>query len=368
MSQILPLLSYLGEIPDPRRKQGKRYDLPKTLLMIILGTMGGSVGYRELHSYLSKNKAALCNLLAIKKVVVPSHVTIRDILQRIDYEAFRQAFEKWASSSAATLAGWQLCIDGKSLCSTVVNAQSSEQNFLSMVTVFCAEIDCILAVTRLENGKTSEQVSVVELLKALELKGFLLTLDALHDKKKTVAAIRDSENDYLIQVKGNEPKLFANMQAVALKNTAIDSHISTEKQKGRLETRAVKVWEATAEMKAMWQDLATYIQVINSGTRAGVPYYEEHYYITNRPTTIKAQVYGQNVRNHWRIENINHYQKDVFLREDSNNISNINAASCFAILNNFVVNVTGLFDFKSIKDCHNSLKNRVELSLEYLRT
>jgi predicted transposase YbfD/YdcC len=107
--------------------------------------------------------------------------------------------------------------------------------------------------------------------------------------------------------------------------------------------------------------------VINSGIRDAKEYCEFHYYISSWKSDISAHIYAKKVRGHWSIENTNHYQKDVFLREDTNGISNLNAASCIAICNNFVVNVTGMFQLKSIKECHNTLKNKIQKTIEYLR-
>jgi predicted transposase YbfD/YdcC len=179
--------------------------------------------------------------------------------------------------------------------------------------------------------------------------------------------ILESQNDYLIQVKGNQPTLFQDLQKVAQEQLPLTTHRTEEPQKGRTESREVLVFAASPAKQNEWAGLQTYIHVINSGIRDKKPYYEHHYYISSWKSTISAQIYGQKVRGHWAIENTNHYQKDVFLREDTNGIAHINAASCIAICNNFVVNITGIFHLKSIKECHNTLKNKIQKSIEYLR-
>jgi predicted transposase YbfD/YdcC len=176
-----------------------------------------------------------------------------------------------------------------------------------------------------------------------------------------------SENDYLIQVKGNQPNLLKDIQKIAAVEPPVTTHRTLEQQKGRTESREVTVFKAGEQKQNEWVGLKTYIQVLNSGIRDGKPYCEHHYYISSWNSMISAEIYGQKVRGHWSIENTNHYQKDVFLREDTNGISNINAASCIALCNHFVVNVTGIFKFKSIKECHNTLKNKIQKTIEYLR-
>ncbi len=179
--------------------------------------------------------------------------------------------------------------------------------------------------------------------------------------------ILESQKDYLIPVKGNQPTLFQDLQKVAQLGSPISTHSSQEQQKGRTERREVNVFEASAKLQKEWAGLKTYIQVINSGIRDQKEYCEFHYYISSWKSDISALIYGEKARGHWSIENTNHYQKDVFLREDTNGISNINAASCIALCNNFVVNVTGFFKLKSLKECHNTLKNRIQKTIEYLR-
>jgi predicted transposase YbfD/YdcC len=179
--------------------------------------------------------------------------------------------------------------------------------------------------------------------------------------------IIESENDYWIQVKGNQPKLLQDIQTVVAENPPLTTHRTEEQQKGRTEFREVTVFAASPAKQTEWAGLQTSIHVVNSGIRDQKPYCEHHYYISSWKSSISAQIYGQKVRGHWSIENTNHYQKDVFLREDTNGIAHLNAASCIAICNNFVVNVPGMFQLKSIKECHNTLKNRIQKSIEYLR-
>jgi predicted transposase YbfD/YdcC len=179
--------------------------------------------------------------------------------------------------------------------------------------------------------------------------------------------IIQSENDYWIQVKGNQPNLLKELQKVAQEEVPLTTHRTEERQKGRSEVREVSVFAASTAKQTEWAGLQTYIQVVNSGMRDQKPYCEHHYYISSWKSSLSAQIYGAKVRGHWSIENTNHYQKDVFLREDTNGISNVNAASCIAICNNFVVNITGIFQFKSIKECHNTLKNKIQKSIDCLR-
>lgn len=177
------LLSYLKQVSDFRRKEGRRYPLAETLCMLVMGMMSGYHGYRELARFMRHNQQELIDYLQLKKSRVPSHVTVREILLHLDFEQLNQAFTRWSSQFVDWSAQW-LSIDGKSLKSTVSAYDSKEQNFVMLVSAFSQQTGLVRQVVRMENGKSSEIASVQDLIEQLETKGLLLTLDALHCQKK----------------------------------------------------------------------------------------------------------------------------------------------------------------------------------------
>lgn len=177
------LLSYLKQVGDFRRKEGRRYPLAETLCMIVMGMMSGYHGYRELARFMEHNQQELVNYLKLKKMRVPSHVTVREIMLHLDFNELNQAFTRWSSQFVDWSAQW-LSIDGKSLKSTVSAYASKEQNFVMLVSAFSHQTGLVRQVVRMENGKSSEIASVQALIEQLEEKGLLLTLDALHCQKK----------------------------------------------------------------------------------------------------------------------------------------------------------------------------------------
>jgi hypothetical protein len=177
------LLSYLQQVSDFRRKEGRRYPLAETLCMLVMGLMSGYQGYRQLGRFLRYNQSELVTYLQLTKSRVPSHVTIRQLLQHLDFEQLNQAFTRWSSQYVDWSAQW-LSIDGKSLKSTVRAYDSQEQNFVMLVSAFSQQTGLVRQVVRLENGKSSEMASVQQLIEQLHIKGLLLTLDALHCQKK----------------------------------------------------------------------------------------------------------------------------------------------------------------------------------------
>src|SRR5687768_13421177 len=149
------LLSYLKQVGDFRRKEGRRYPLGETLCMMVMGMMSGFQGYRQLGRFVRYNQQELISYLGLAKSRVPSHVTIRTILLHLDFEQLNQAFTRWSSQYVDWSAQW-LSIDGKSLKSTVSAYDSKEQNFVMLVSAFSQQTGLVRQVVRLENGKSSE--------------------------------------------------------------------------------------------------------------------------------------------------------------------------------------------------------------------
>jgi len=180
----MTLIEHLYEVKDFRRKQGQRFPLPSVLLIIIMGTMSGFIGYRELYSFAKANEKELVARLKIKNRKIPSHVTIREIITKMDFESFNQAFTRWASSLIKVEKNEWFSIDGKAIKSTVTDYLKSYQNFISIVSVFTQKRGQVLMAERFENKKKSEISVVRDMLEKLDIKESVITLDALHCKKK----------------------------------------------------------------------------------------------------------------------------------------------------------------------------------------
>ena len=186
----MDLIEMLSLVKDPRNKSGQRFTLPQILLMTILGVMSGNYGYRELGRFVENHSRYFIRYFELSSYGVPSFVTIRNILQLIDFGSFNSAFNSWAENYVEITSDdiqhhkEQLGIDGKSINSTVKNKHDSFQNFISLISVFAVKRGIVLGTCQIENGKESEIPAVQQLIKTLGLKGVLFSLDALHCQKK----------------------------------------------------------------------------------------------------------------------------------------------------------------------------------------
>jgi len=183
----LTLLEHLEQVPDFRRAEGKRYPLAKLLLAMIMSIMSGRCGYREISAFLRANAEQLIEELELTYPKMPSHVTVRTVLQSIDFSQLSSAFIAWAAQHVSIRAGDIVSGDGKALAATVSNYSSEHQDFVCLVSLFSQRQGAVYSVARYHNGHQSELPTLADLIAAVDLHGVTYTLDALHCKKRRSA-------------------------------------------------------------------------------------------------------------------------------------------------------------------------------------
>lgn len=201
------LFLLLSDLEDFRRGQGRMHTLPMVLTIFIMAAMSGFNGFRPTGDFIAKHKQELLKLFKPKNDRLPSFQTIARILENIDFDKLTNIFQRWASSRVVIKKSEWFSLDGKAIGGTVKNPHSHHQQFTSLVSVFASKQKQVLATGKVELGKKSEIETVKRLIKMLDLKGAIFSLDALHCQKDTVKTIAKSKNHYVIGVKGNQKKL-----------------------------------------------------------------------------------------------------------------------------------------------------------------
>lgn len=216
MSKI-NLLERYKSLSDFRRGQGKSHKLEIVLLILTMSIMSGYIGIRATGDFINRNRQDLLDLLKPKNDKLPSFQTISRILSKLDFNKLSELFREWAKDYIKEDSWYSL--DGKGISGTVTNAHNSLQEYSNLVSVFSNNRKQVLAVERVKN-KSGEINAVRDLIKQLDLEGVIFTLDALHCQKETVKLIKDSGNDYVIGLKGNQKNLLEKVK----KNLTIVIH------------------------------------------------------------------------------------------------------------------------------------------------
>lgn len=185
----MTLLDYLATVPDPRRPQGLRHPLAAILGGAIMAMVSGHHGYRPISRFLRDNAAALRRHLGFARHALPSHVTVRAVLQAVDPDALSTAFRAWATERLPD--GEVLAVDAKAIRSTFSGYGGAQQDFVALVSAYGVRSGLVASATAYRNGGTSEiaaaQDLIADLAAALDLTGATVTLDALHCTKKLSA-------------------------------------------------------------------------------------------------------------------------------------------------------------------------------------
>lgn len=179
----MTLIEALSEVNDPRRAIGRRTTLGQIFSMVIVSYLCGYSGYRAVSMFCKSYESLFKEELDLKHPV-PSHVTFRDVIQRADDKELIEAFNNWAASYVPLSEGDFISGDGKSLRSTVMQYDNKEQDFQSVVSLFCQKTGLVTKIASFRNKKASEIDVALEVIKSLKTNGLIIRLDALHTQKK----------------------------------------------------------------------------------------------------------------------------------------------------------------------------------------
>jgi predicted transposase YbfD/YdcC len=253
---------------------------------------------------------------------VPSHDTFGRVFAMLDTVEFYNCMHNWLRNFRLSLKGQHVAIDGK----TLRGSHDRGKGFaaLHMVSAWASGLRLNLGQKSVDD-KSNEIPAVAELLQLLQLKGAIVTLDAMHCQQNTAELIRKGGADYILMVNRNQPtlhdkltKLFLKYNEVNYKVPGLRSCRTKETNRGRLEERIYYAIRAPHELRGKWKDLQTVGMIHRRREYNGKIEEETLFFITNLPPTVRK--IAAFVRDHWKIENNLHWVLDVTFAEDSSRI------------------------------------------------
>lgn len=181
----MSLLECFSAIEDPRRGQGLRTDLEQIFCMVVISYLCGHFGYRGVGRFCKLNSDLFTEEFKLRHGV-PSFVTFRDLLTRVDESALIKAFSKWTNSYVPLEQGSWMSADGKALGSTSVHTQGSSQDFQAIVSLFCHQSGLVYSLDqyRRKQKQRGEAPLVRYLIEQIRDMGIVFTVDALNTQKK----------------------------------------------------------------------------------------------------------------------------------------------------------------------------------------
>jgi len=307
-----------SDLPDPRTGNATRHNLLELLTIALTATICGAETCVDFADF-ARDRAALFSEFLTLEGGMPSHDTFSRLFRLLDPTHFAACFGRFLDQLGAVGAG-VLAIDGKTMRRSFDTAAGRSP--LHVVTAFACQRRLVLAQAGV-SGKENEIIAARAVLEMFDIKGMLVTADALHCNAKTTRLIVDRGGDYLIALKANRPSMYRDVQDLFTAPPAPPaSHTTVDHDHGRMETRHHHVWHDVAWLtptrngsdEAPLAGLAMIGMIDAVVERAGKISRERRYYVCSRP--LSPAEFAEAACAHWRIENSLHWVLAVCFDED----------------------------------------------------
>ena len=341
------LYQQFQRVPDGRKRRGKRYPLAVLLTIAVLAKLAGASTVRALADWAQLRAHEFADLFELPRAVMPHPTTWTRVFgHAVAVEAIEQAVAALSApgASAEVPARGSIIInlDGKALRGTIALGQTAGVHLLAAYQRESGSVRAQMAVDR----KTNEIGAAPTLLRHLDLRGVVVTGDAIFAQRELSTQIVEAGGDYFWWVKDNQPSLLADVtllfdpECVAGGWSAppVDFTWATslEKGHGRLELRHLTASSLLAGYSD-WPYLAQAVKVERTRITALKREQDLAFGITSLPTLHADAARLLRIgRAHWGIENGLHYRRDVTLGEDASQVRRGQAPQVLAALNNLV--------------------------------
>ena len=323
------ILDHFADLPDPRREQGRIHRLDEIVFIATCAVLCGADSWEQIADYAHSKLDWLRTFLTLPGGV-PSHDTFRRVFCLLDPLAFQQCFYAWITALMQRRGLTPIAADPPELRPIAIDGKAQRgsarrtvgRSALHVVSAWAVENRLTLGQVATD-AKSNEITAIPELLALLDLKGAVVTIDAMGSQKEIAADIVDGEGQYLLAVKENQPHLYEDIgrafdEALEHGEPGVDfTECQTEEVRGgRRETRTCCVITHPRGIRdaRLWAGLTAIVLVISHREVDGVSSDEIRYYIGSAAGT--AEDYLRWARGHWGIENALHWVLDVCFRED----------------------------------------------------
>jgi len=346
--ELEEVVAHFAELEDPRSEVNRKHPLTSVLVIAIMAVLAGATGPTGISQWAKIKEALLRTLLPLPHGV-PGKDVFRRVLMALQPATFQTCFVNWLESLRAAAAEQTdvdqpvLAIDGKTLRRS--HDQRKGLGALHSVSVWASEYGLSLGQV-MTAEKSNEITAIPELLKLVDIRGAIVTIDAMGTQTAIAADIIDGKADYVLALKGNQETLhdavidYVNEQMHNnFANSGARRHVTRETGHGREETRHYVQMPVPENLPGSdrWQGLLTIGVAMLSCLRDGKETFETRYYISS--LTMQVKRFAHAIRSHWGIENTCHWSLDVTYREDESRIRDRHLGENFAWLNRFTLSL-----------------------------
>lgn len=339
------LISILHRVVDPREAAGTKYPLVEILFLVVSAVMSDCDTWEEIHDFGEAKLDWLRQYLDYERGI-PSPDTINRVLGIISPKSLESCLVSWSTEGITLPDGSLLQIDGKTLrrSATSLEQQTPKaeggRKATHLLHVWSDALGICLAQKEVE-GKQNEKSALPGILELLDIKGCIVTLDAIFCNRQVAEAIVSKKADYVLAVKHNHKLLYQGIESCFETHAQDLPSIPLEKVHGRQESRQYQVLDANLldeQLRKDWPKLRTIVKMVSHRKEA----YKAHrtttrYFVTNLEPQVDKIMSA--IRSHWSIENKLHWQLDVTFGEDASRKQQNNVAGNFSVLRKITLHI-----------------------------
>lgn len=361
--QYSTLMDALTDIPDPRKRRGKRHAWLHLLTMLVAGLATGYQSARAIAQWAKLHADELRRLVPDLQQI-PSESTLLRTLRQIDGALLDRLVTIYTASlpTATDQAGCIVTLhgevlQGQALDGKTVRGASAHGDKTHLVSLVQHGSAVTVAQTEVAT-KQNEITAAPTLLRDRDLSGTVTTGDALLTQRSQAQLTRAQGGHYLMIVKRNQRQLWDDLDllfripAIPADQEVWDQVTTVTKGHGRIETRTLECGTGLVDVLD-WPGVAQVVRrtceriEVKTGKRT----LEVTYGITSLPPTEARAVHLEALwRGHWTIENRKHYVRDVTLGEDANQMHTGDAPRVLATLRSALIDLWRWKGWSNIAD------------------
>jgi predicted transposase YbfD/YdcC len=335
------IIDHLSIIEDPRIRKVK-HPLINILFIGMVASLCGAEDFVAMAEFGEARKDWFAKFLDLSNGI-PSHDRFNSVFSLLKPEFVEASFRSWIEAFQGEFREKFIAIDGKTLRGSFDKATG--KSALHMVHAWGRENGMCLGQV-ITDDKSNEITAIPKLLEALEIKGCVITIDAMGCQRDIAQKIVEADGDYCLAVKANQGNLHADITnhiAEQMKDkfarVKISRHETDDEGHGRVEKRSYYVLPIPKKFEEAekWAGLKAIGVAISETVRDEKITNQVRYYIMSR--NLKAQEFADAARGNWGIENQLHWQLDVSYQEDKCRVRSGHADANFAILRRLTLNI-----------------------------
>lgn len=343
----LEILNFFENLEDTRKNKEKMYKLNDVIIMSIFAILSGCKDATEIEYFLDLRQEYFTQLLDLKHGT-PSHDTISHIFRIIKPDKFIELFIEWVREIVVQKNIGDIgtvAIDGKAIRSATDKINNGNVPYI--VSAFATDLKISIGQVKVDD-KTNEIKAVPKLLDLIDIKGCVVTMDAMGTQKEIVKKIvKGKKGHYCLALKKNQGTLHWDVDEYfkfALEDKKTRKQLKAaknfNKEHGRIEERKCYVSNDVEFIQNLkdWENLKSIIMVENYRETDDDETRVKRYYISD--LELSAEEFLKIIREHWEIENSLHWVLDVHFREDLSLSKKDNAIINFSTVRKFCYNLT----------------------------